>query len=374
MRKSQYVIFLFVLSAIVSAGCAKRSADTVMREGNRYASGFELYDSAQYRVAVLYSPWEKDCWTRRYYLTREEPNRREKKRMEGKTVVQIPLRRIGLTSCTHIGFLDAIGSVEAICGVCSPQLAYRDLSGVEGIADLGDAMTPNVERIVMSGADMVFVSTYAQGDVTSAQLVKLGVPVLFINEWMEQHPLARAEWVRLVGAFLDKEAVADSIFDAVCSRYEHLCEQVSGWQADAKPSVMSGQDFRGTWYVPAGNTFMGKLFRDAGASYRYENTEHEGSIPLTLEQAMVDFADADVWVGVTARSLRELAMVDKHHRMFRSFQTGRVYHLMRRSNPLGANDFWERGVVHPDEILGDMVSVLYPDSLLWEPVFIEQLQ
>lgn len=374
MRKSPYVVFLLVLSAIVSAGCAKRSADTVMREGNRYATGFALYDSAQYRVAVLYSPWEKGGETGRYYLTREEPDSREMKRMEGRTVVRVPLRRIGLTSCTHIGFLDAIGGVETICGVCSPELAYRDLSGAEGIANLGDAMTPNVERIVMSGADMVFVSTYAQGDVTSAQLVKLGVPVLFINEWMEQHPLARAEWIRLVGAFLDKEAVADSVFDAVCSRYERLCGQVRGWQTDARPSIMSGQDFRGTWYVPAGNTYMGRLFRDAGAAYRFEDTEHEGSIPLTLEKAMTDFADADVWVGVTARSMEELAMIDKQHTMFRSFQTGRVYHLMRRSTPSGANDFWERGVVHPDEILGDIVSVLYPDSLTWEQVFIERLR
>ena len=314
----------------------------------------------------------------RYYLTRDPMDADESARMRGRTVVRVPLQRIGVTSCTHVGFLDALDAVGGLIGVCNPELVYTDLSAAKGLAEgtlnLGDAMAPDVERVVSARPDMMFVSTYAQGDATSARLEKMGVLVLYINEWMEQHPLARAEWVRLVGAFLDKETVADSVFDAVSDKYETLREQVAQWGAENKPSIMSGQDFRGTWYVPAGNTFMGRLFHDAGAAYKYEDTMHDGSIPLTLEQAMTDFADADVWIGVNVRSRSELARIDRQHTMFRAYRTGRVYHLMRRSKPSGAKDFWERGVVHPDEILGDIVSVLYPDSLAWEPVFIEQLQ
>ena len=314
----------------------------------------------------------------RYYLTRDTSDTDEMTRMRGKTVVRIPLQRIGVTSCTHVGFIDAVGCVSELVGVCNPELVYTDLSTAKGLTEgtlnLGDAMSPDVERVVSARPDMMFVSTYAQGDATSARLEKMGVPILYINEWMEQHPLARAEWVRLVGAFLDKETVADSLFDTVSSCYEQLRTQVEQWATDDKPSIMSGQDFRGTWYVPAGNTYMGRLFRDAGASYRYEDTVNEGSIPLTLEKAMTDFANADVWIGANVRSLDELAQIDNQHTMFKAFQTGRVYHLMRRSKPSGAKDFWERGVVHPEEILGDIVSVLYPDRLTWEPVFIEQLK
>lgn len=370
-------LLLIAFLAMVLAGCSERSANIDMKEGNRYASGFSLYDSAQYRVAVIYSPWENGGEMARYYLTRDTSDAAERGRMKGKTVIRIPVERIGVTSCTHVGFLDAIGGVRQIVGVCNPELVYTDLSASkgteEGTLNLGDAMAPNVERVVLVHPDVMMVSTYAQGDVTSAQMAKMGVTVLYINEWMEQHPLARAEWIRLIGAFLDKESVADSVFDAVSSQYETLREQVAQWGAVNKPSIMSGQDFRGTWYVPAGNTYMGRLFHDAGAAYKYEDTMHEGSIPLTFEKALVDFADADVWVRVSARSLEELAQIDKQHRMFHAFQTGRVYHMMRRSTPTGADDFWERGAVHPEDILGDIASVLYPDKMQHEPVFIEQL-
>lgn len=378
MKNDFQKLLLIVISVILLAGCGKRSANVFTQEGNQYASGFALTDSAQYRIAVIYSPWEKGNEMARYYLTRDTSDSKEMARMEGKTVIRVPVERIGLTSCTHVGFLDALDGIRQIVGVCNPELVYTDLNtskGVEeGTLNLGDAMAPNVERVVLVRPDVMMVSTYAQGDVTSAQMAKMGINVLYINEWMEEHPLARAEWIRLIGAFLDKESEANEVFASVSSKYEAMRKQVAEWDVTDKPSIMSGQDFRGTWYVPAGNTFLGRLFHDAGASYRYEDTPHEGSIPLTLEKAMVDFADADVWVGVNANSLDELAQIDTQHTMFRAFQEGRVYNMKHRCTPTGAKDFWERGVVHPEEILGDFISILYPDRMNWKPVFIEQLQ
>ena len=363
---------LIVFSVIVLAGCTPQAANTSLREGNRYAAGFSLRDSAEFRIATVYSPWQKGTEMARYYLTSDT-----NARLEGKRVVRIPLQRITVTSCTHVGFLNALGCVNRLAGVCNPELVYTDLENSlgkrEGILNLGDAMAPNIERVVFAHPDMMFVSTYAQGDVTSAQLEKMGVPVLYINEWMEQHPLARAEWIRLIGAFVGKEATSDSLFDVVANRYEALREQAVSCD-DQRPSVMSGQDFRGTWYVPSGCTYMGTLFRDAAADYRYADSRHEGSIPLTLEQAMADFADeADVWVGVNAHSLTELQQINRQHTFFKAFREKRVYHFMRRATPSGANDFWERGVTRPDELLGDLIHVLHPDCLQWEDIYIEQL-
>ena len=125
---------------------------------------------------------------------------------------------------------------------------------------------------------------------------------------------------------------------------------------------MSGMSWRGTWYVPAGGTFMGNLFRDAGAQYKYEDNPSTSSIPLTMEQALQDFAQADVWVGCEANSLKELEAIDKKHTWFTAFQTGQVYNFRRKALPSGANDFWESATVHPERVLQDLQKVLRGDT------------
>lgn len=372
MNKAFLRLFPIVLLVIVLAGCHRQPANLVVRQGNRYANGFALIDSAQYRIAVVYSPWAKGQEMARYYLSRDTAAR-----LAGKRVIRIPLERVTVTSCTHVGFLNALGQIDRLAGVCNPELVYTDLTESlgqrEGTLNLGDAMAPDIERVVFAHPDMMMVSTYAQGDATSAQLEKMGIPVLYINEWMEQHPLARAEWIRLIGVFMDKEAQADSLFDMVVSRYEALREQAASFP-EPRPVIMSGQDFRGTWYVPAGNTYMGTLFRDAAAHYPYEDRTFDGSIPLTLEQAMVDFADqADVWVGVNAKTLSELAEINRQHTHFKAFKNGRVYRFKHRTTPTGGNDFWERGVTRPDELLADLMGLLYPNRFEWTFVYTEQL-
>lgn len=125
---------------------------------------------------------------------------------------------------------------------------------------------------------------------------------------------------------------------------------------------MSGMSWRGTWYVPAGGSFMGTLFKDAGAAYRYANNPSTSSIPLNLELVIQEFADADVWVGADVRTLAELKAMDAKHTWFSAYQTGHVYHYLKRALPSGANDFWESGVVHPERILQDLQKVLRGDT------------
>ncbi len=328
------------------AACRPVVREAAPRPGNAYATGFELRDSADCCIAVVWSPWESEKELARY-------------------VIREPMRRLAVSSCTHVGFLDAVGCTDCLAAVCNRELVYAPLP--DGIVDLGDAMSPNCEKLLASNPDAVLVSLYAQADPLPARLRKLGVPAVYVNEWMEHTPLARAEWVRFVGALTGQRAEADSLFAAVADRYHRL--SVLAQSGRQRRSVMSGQSFRGTWYVPGGKTFMGRLFRDAGAAYRYaDSDDDEESIPLTMEQALRAFADnADVWVGVNARTRDELRAADAKHTWFKPYRTGEAYHFMRRSTPQGANDFWERGVVRPDEVLADLIIVLYPD-LLSEPL------
>ena len=126
-------------------------------------------------------------------------------------------------------------------------------------------------------------------------------------------------------------------------------------------SILSGGSFRGTWYVPSGATYMGRLFKDAGAAYAYAEDMTNGSIPLGIEQVLQSFRDADVWVGAPANTLQELTEMDSKHAWFKAYEDSAVYTFKARMTPTGGNDFWEAGVTEPDRILSDLIEVLYPE-------------
>ena len=336
MLKIKFYIAL-CLFGLVCVACQPKSTSSVTDD----TAGFTIDIHNDSTIITIYSPWQKGEVMQRLAFNQ-------------------PYERIVCTSATHMGFISELGMTDKVVGVCRPNRVYNlSEEDRERITDIGDDMQPSMEKILLLNPDLVILYTYAQGDPIPAQVEALGVPILYCNEWTETTPLARAEWIRLFGAIFGCSTKADSIFASVRDAYEQL--KVDSLKFKGK-SLMSGMSWRGTWYVPAGGTFMGHLFRDAGAQYKYEDNPSTSSIPLTMEQAIQDFAQADVWVGCEANSLKELEAIDKKHTWFKAFQTGQVYNFRRRALPSGANDFCETGTVHPERILQDLQHILEGDT------------
>ena len=319
-------------------GCAKQPAEQgSIPAGNKYATGFQITPTDSGTIVEVFQPYQRLC-------------------------ISTPLQRIGTMSTVQVGFLYAIDAIDCLAAVCNPELIYPPVKGDE--VDLGDSMKPSAERVLQAGLDLLLAVNYGQFDnLEAARLEKLGVPIIYINEWQEGSPLARAEWIRVLGALTGRLHEADSVFNEVETRYINLKSQMSN---DKSTKIMSGNNFRGTWYVPSGKNYLAYLFKDAGAVYPFYDDERATSIPLTIEDVLHYFHDADVWVGAGGNSLAELAQSDEKHTWFKAYQEGRVYNWRKQTKPSGANNFWERGVVHPEEMLEDVIHILdnAPDSLL----------
>ena len=321
------------------AGCAKQSAEQeTVPSGNSYASGFQITPTDTGVVVEVFQPYQRVC-------------------------IKEPMRRLGTMSTVQVGFLYALDAMDCLAAVCNPELIYTPVKGNE--IDLGDSMKPSAERVLQAGLDALLAVNYGQYDnLEAARIEKLGVRTIYINEWQEGSPLARAEWIRVLGALTGKLHEADSIFGEVESKYLSLSgdplSSLEGRQGgvSAARSIMSGNNFRGTWYVPSGKNYLAYLFKDAGAEYPFYDDERATSIPLTIEETLRYFHDADVWVGAGGNSLAELAEMDEKHTWFKAYQNGRVYNWRKQRLPSGANNFWERGVVHPEEMLEDVIHML----------------
>lgn len=337
------VLWVCLLSGCTPAAKPGKTA----RPGNKYATGFQIDDTLGMQRVRVFAPWQPDSVMATYMIAE-------------------PMERIGASSATHIGMLAELGALDKLVGMCNPEVCYHPLP--EQCRHLGDAMQPDVERILANGVQGMLFSTYAPSDQAAERMESVGINVLYNNEWREATPLARAEWIRFVAVFIGELPKADSIFaevdKAYCSLRDSRQQQAGGQQdGNSEPlSVVSGLDFRGTWYVPAGGTYMGALFRDANAAYAFADDPRESSIPLTFEQALLTFADADVWLGCNVPSREALIEMNSQHAMFKAYQTGRLYNFRKRCLENGANDFWESGVVHPERILKDIIGTLEGDT------------
>ncbi|MBQ2520465.1 MAG: ABC transporter substrate-binding protein [Paludibacteraceae bacterium] len=329
---------IFVLCSLFFVGCVQQSTEQgSVPAGNKYATGFQITETDTGTVVEVFQPYQRVC-------------------------VKQPMKRLGTMSTVQVGFLYALDALDCLAAVCNPELIYTPVKGDE--IDLGDSMKPSAERVLQANLDALLAVNYGQYDnLEAARIEKLGVLTIYVNEWQEGSPLARAEWIRVLGALTGKLPQADSIFNEVETKYKSLQQSVISRQTT---KIMSGNNFRGTWYVPSGKNYLAYLFKDAGADYPFYDDERETSIPLTIEETLRYFHEADVWVGAGGDSLDELAQMDEKHTWFKAYQEGRVYNWRKQRLPSGANNFWERGVVHPEEMLEDVIHILNnaPDSTL----------
>lgn len=370
MRRSLKIV-LFAISVVCLAGCTRTAGKQMHSTGNRYAQGFSLCEKEGYTEAVIYNPWQDSCVMQRFYLLRDT----DVVTPADGVRLHIPLQSVATTSCTHIGFLSAINSLPTIKGVASPQLVYTTLPDSNKI-DIGDAMQPQLERIMLVHPEVVFLTAYQDQNKLESTLLGHRIVPVYINEWTEQDPLARAEWVRFFGVLFGKEALSDSLFSKIEEEYNSLTRYAKD-ELPAGVSILTGNNFRGTWYMPTGSTYMGRLFADAGADYYFKDEAENKSLPLSEEEVLLHFQKAEVWVGSNARTLEELAQMDSKHTLFRAYQTGRVFNFYKRTTPSGGNDFWEMGIVHPEYILHDLILMCHPSAykdIDSELIFSEQLR
>jgi iron complex transport system substrate-binding protein len=283
--------------------------------------------------------------------------------------IEVPASRLAVLSATHIGLLDAIGASEAIAGLSYPQYAYhagiRERLAKGEVADIGQEGGLNLERLVAM-RPQALVAT-GMSAVSFGQeyglLREAGIPVWPNAEWLEPTVLGRAEWMVAMGALVGRRREAEEAFGRVAQAYEALREKAS--KAAARPKVIGGLPYQGTWSVAGGNSYVARLMADAGGDWPWANEAEAVSLPLDFESVYPIALEAPFWIRTgTARRLEELLAIDGRFGNFASMKRGQVYNYTKRMAPNGmGNDYWESGVARPDRLLADWVAILHPELL-----------
>ena len=338
-----------------SAAQAADAVDTTL-----YAKGFSISRYADSTVVRVRNPWQGATDVEYAYTLVDSALRRA----GDVSRIAVPARRVVCMSSSYVAFLDALGCAGAVVGVSganyifSPAVRTRIEQGLAG--DVGYGQVLNYELIASLKPDVLLCfGVGAESLPMIDKLHELGVPAMLVGEYLEEHPLGKAEWVKVLGALMGLDARADSLFSSIAQRYQQVAQQVA--QQQERPSVFLNMPYKDVWYTPGCESYFVQFIRDAGGRYLFDDLEGSRSYPISFERALGAGLQADVWMCPgSATSLADIAAFDPRLAQVRPYRQGRVFNNNNRATPHGGSDFWESGTVHPDIILRDMAAICHP--------------
>lgn len=365
-------ILLAVASILLLIGCEQKQQ--VIAQGNKgdttrwslkYATGFSVKYHADYKeVEVLY-PFQGASSGYTYLLVpHTKPIPQDERR--NVRIIRTPLRSIVCTSTTHIPLLDYLGETNKLVGFPTTDYissqAMRKRVDSNQVTDLGVDKGLNLELLTALKPGMVMGYTMSSDYGSFAKIEQLGVPFVLNGEYLEKHPLGRAEWIKFMALFFDKEEQADSVFSSI--EKEYLATQALVKDTVNRPTVFSGVVYGDAWFLPGGENYASKILKDAGCQYLWEDDESQGYLELSFESVFDKAREADFWIGVaTFKTLTELKNSDHRYAKFRAFQQKNVFTYDARKGAKGGSEFLELGYLRPDIILKDLVKITHPEVL-----------
>lgn len=361
------VLFLVAASSIGSCRNPGNVGDAKREDLSRATGRLIIEKNEGFTKVTVRNPWQNTTGTEHvWYLLQH--NSIIPKGISERQVIRVPVRKMICMSTTHTAMMRALGADSLIAGISGSSLIYDSIifKGIINgrIRDVGYEGNLNRELIISIAPDLMMA--YGVADPSSgstARLSDLGVKVFYNADYLEEHPLARAEWIRLFGLLTGRERIADSIMAVVSASYLSLADKVSE-SIGKRPEVLLGAPWEDVWYVSPANSYIGKLIEDAGGHYIFSDMIGANSVPLSVESVFRKAVNAEIWINPgSAGSLAQITAADHRMASLPLFRNGHVWNNRRRITEAGGNDYWESAVVRPDLLLKDLVSIIHPELL-----------
>ncbi len=341
-----------------------------------YASGFEIAGADGRRSVLLTvtNPWQStERVTTQLFIARDGEPVPEG---FGGQVLDEEAERIVAMSSTHVAMLDAIGEVGRAVGVSGlDYISNADIQARrESIGDVGYEGNIDYERLLSLDPDLVLLYGVNGASPMEGKLKELGIPFLYVGDYLEESPLGKAEWLVALSEVVGKRAEGEKVFAEIPVRYNALKQKVADAAPEA-PSVMLNTPYGDSWFMPSPENYVVRLIADAGGDYIYKKNTGNSSTPVDMEKAYLLASQADIWLHTgTAASLEELKRACPKFTDTRCFRSGQIYNNTARTNAAGGNDYWESAVVNPDLVLRDLMKIFHPELVEEDFVYYKQLK
>ena len=137
------------------------------------------------------------------------------------TVIEVPLRSIFTSSTTHLPALEIIGELDRLTGVAQADFvsseAVRAMLDADELAVFAPTYVVDAEIVLAHRPDVVMTSGF--WDDAYEVVAGAGTAIVHNGDWVESSPLGRAEWVKFISLFFNREAEAEAWYEQVRANY-----------------------------------------------------------------------------------------------------------------------------------------------------------
>jgi len=370
----KYSLVLITLALLTS--CQSKSLKPKIEQSKnlvQFAKGFALYKTKNYTKLVIKNPYPNAKKQFIYYLV----NQNQHPKLEGVKYIKVPVKKIVVTSTTHIPMIDVLHEANTLKGF--PNLNYistpsvRNLINQHKIVDLGNTQQINTEVLLNLKPDVLIGFSMQSQNKMYTTIQKSGIPVILNGDWLESTPLGRAEWLKFFGALYQKNNLADSIFNHIKNDYYKIKQLALS--ANESPTVLSGNLNKNIWNLPAGDSYTAQFLKDANCRYYWQNKTGNGSLNLSFETVFTKAKNADFWIGVGPyTNFKQLKEANMHYAKFKAFKTKQIYTFGLVKGATGGSLYYEEAALKPNIVLKDLIKVLHPELLPhYKPYFLRKL-
>jgi len=296
---------------------------------------------------------------------------------------EINPERIALLSTTHSYFVNALGGMTNVCGV-----TYSDR-----------IQLPNLQEQIQSGRTLNLTQN---GEVNFEDLLVLNPSVLFsvpfeptqyqsklpncavipTSEYLEEHPMGKAEWIYVFGFILRKEEMARELFERIEKEYldsakdftkdvaqdstkdvsqepsVRTCEASCATSCEAsglRPKVFFATNNGSDWTVANNQSYWSILLKDAGAEF-VGSTEGKGNLNFDKERMLFALNEADAYGELVYFPNTSNISLSALHPEF--IQTFPFQHKKMFVCNAANNGFFDKALLEPHILLRELKQVL----------------
>ena len=361
------IILMFMLAPLsaLSSDCLdeiKKKYPKLITVKPSYAKNFELYrhleESNNFTFLKIKKLWIGDNNGKEYFISNKPQALKDCNKI--KLIDNKKNNRVIPLSTSYVAFLEALELENSI--ISFPNTNFLNSKRTLDLVNAGKIKNLkyplNIEEIISHKPDLIISYSSSSPEVLGLEKIeKLTSKVIFFPEYLEIHPLARIEWIIVLGSLMNRVPAATLYFNKIVRNYSYYKSKIIGVKNRVKIQVLLGSKINGQWTTPSNHSYLGILVQDAGGRILINEKKltHDN---LKFENILQIKNEIDVWLPHTIwQNKKDMINEDTKYNLLLNNSNISIYNASKKISATSGFDFWETGLSRPDLILKDLNTI-----------------